>query len=162
MLNSTLTTNCLDMQFTFTLHSQFISDVSFSIQRSSLFSCYVSYVTKCSGEGIYFAAKSGRMAAEAVVECIRKTGKLPTEKQLKQTYIKDYDKLYKPTYLVLDILQKVKRPRGSHRSRRQNQNMFDVGCKNFTCLIRSCMIVQCRIYLVGSWMIVCTRKCRLF
>ena len=69
-------------------------------------------MTKCSGEGIYFAAKSGRMAAEAVVECIRKTGKLPTEKQLKQTYIKDYDKLYKPTYLVLDILQKVKRPRG--------------------------------------------------
>lgn len=26
------------------------------------------YVTKCSGEGIYFAAKSGRMAAEAIVE----------------------------------------------------------------------------------------------
>ncbi|KAK9119244.1 LOW QUALITY PROTEIN: hypothetical protein Scep_017337 [Stephania cephalantha] len=26
------------------------------------------YVTKCSGEGIYFAAKSGRMCAEAVVE----------------------------------------------------------------------------------------------
>ena len=25
------------------------------------------YVTKCSGEGIYFAAKSGRMCAEAVV-----------------------------------------------------------------------------------------------
>lgn len=65
-------------------------------------------MTKCSGEGIYFAAKSGRMAAEAVVECVRKTGKLPTEKQLKQTYIKDYDKLYKPTYLVLDILQKVR------------------------------------------------------
>lgn len=70
-------------------------------------------MTKCSGEGIYFAAKSGRMAAESVVDCIRKTGKLPTEKQLKQTYIKDYDKLYKPTYLVLDILQKVKRLRDS-------------------------------------------------
>ena len=26
------------------------------------------YVTKCSGEGIYFAAKSGRMAAEAIAE----------------------------------------------------------------------------------------------
>lgn len=26
------------------------------------------YVTKCSGEGIYFAAKSGRMAAEAIVK----------------------------------------------------------------------------------------------
>ena len=25
------------------------------------------YVTKCSGEGIYFAAKSGRMCAEAIV-----------------------------------------------------------------------------------------------
>ncbi len=25
------------------------------------------YVTKCSGEGIYFAAKSGRLAAEAIV-----------------------------------------------------------------------------------------------
>lgn len=66
------------------------------------------YVTKCSGEGIYFAAKSGRMAAEAVVQCVKQTGKLPTEKQMKKTYIKDYDKLYKPTYLVLDILQKVK------------------------------------------------------
>lgn len=26
------------------------------------------YVTKCSGEGIYFAAKSGRMCAETIVE----------------------------------------------------------------------------------------------
>ena len=26
------------------------------------------YVTKCSGEGIYFAAKSGRMCAEAIAE----------------------------------------------------------------------------------------------
>ena len=26
------------------------------------------YVTKSSGEGIYFAAKSGRMCAEAIVE----------------------------------------------------------------------------------------------
>lgn len=77
------------------------------VGRMALVGDAAGYVTKCSGEGIYFAAKSGRMAAEAVVECIRKTGKLPTEKQLKQTYIKDYDKLYKPTYLVLDILQKV-------------------------------------------------------
>lgn len=65
-------------------------------------------MTKCSGEGIYFAAKSGRMAAEAIVDCVRKTGQLPKEKQMKATYLKDYDKLYKPTYLVLDILQKVR------------------------------------------------------
>ncbi|CAM9353944.1 unnamed protein product [Scytosiphon promiscuus] len=77
------------------------------VGRMALVGDAAGYVTKCSGEGIYFAAKSGRMAAEAVVQCIKQTGKLPTEKQLKQTYIKDYDKLYKPTYLVLDILQKV-------------------------------------------------------
>jgi 2-polyprenyl-6-methoxyphenol hydroxylase-like FAD-dependent oxidoreductase len=32
------------------------------------------YVTKCSGEGIYFAAKSGRMAAEAIVEASQVSG----------------------------------------------------------------------------------------
>lgn len=79
------------------------------VGRMALVGDAAGYVTKCSGEGIYFAAKSGRMAAEAVVQCIKQTGKLPTEKQMKQTYLKDYDKLYKPTYLVLDILQKVSR-----------------------------------------------------
>lgn len=78
------------------------------VGRMALVGDAAGYVTKCSGEGIYFAAKSGRMAAEAVVQCIKQTGKLPTEAQLKKTYLKDYDKLYKPTYLVLDILQKVK------------------------------------------------------
>lgn len=77
------------------------------VGRMALVGDAAGYVTKCSGEGIYFAAKSGRMAAEAIVKCVQQTGKLPTEKQLKQTYIKDYDKLYKPTYLVLDLLQKV-------------------------------------------------------
>lgn len=35
------------------------------------------YVTKCSGEGIYFAAKSGRMAAEAIVEGSQQVCNLP-------------------------------------------------------------------------------------
>ena len=35
------------------------------------------YVTKCSGEGIYFAAKSGRMAAEAIVEGSAKGAAVP-------------------------------------------------------------------------------------
>lgn len=78
------------------------------VGRMALVGDAAGYVTKCSGEGIYFAAKSGRMAAEAIVQCVKQTGKLPTEKQMKKTYIKDYDKLYKPTYLVLDLLQKVK------------------------------------------------------
>lgn len=65
------------------------------------------YVTKCSGEGIYFAAKSGRMAAEAIVELMDGGKRLPTQSEIEKTYIADYDKAYGPTYTVLDILQKV-------------------------------------------------------
>jgi geranylgeranyl reductase len=65
------------------------------------------YVTKCSGEGIYFAAKSGRMVAQEIVSIMKSTGQLPTEQQIKDTYIRKYDTLYKPTYIVLDLLQKV-------------------------------------------------------
>lgn len=65
------------------------------------------YVTKCSGEGIYFAAKSGRMAGAAIRDLMRGGTRLPTEKEITEAYIKPYDKLYGPTYTVLDILQKV-------------------------------------------------------
>merc|ERR1712127_290700 len=65
------------------------------------------YVTKCSGEGIYFAAKSGRMAAEEIVAIMDGGKKLPTQGEIEDTYIKKYDKAYGPTYAVLDILQKV-------------------------------------------------------
>jgi len=64
-------------------------------------------VTKCSGEGIYFAAKSGRMAAEEIVALTAGGTRLPTEQEIKDTYIKKYDRAYGPTYLVLDVLQKV-------------------------------------------------------
>eukprot|EP00520_Triparma_pacifica_P006810 CAMPEP_0118631948 /NCGR_PEP_ID=MMETSP0785-20121206/179_1 /TAXON_ID=91992 /ORGANISM="Bolidomonas pacifica, Strain CCMP 1866" /LENGTH=457 /DNA_ID=CAMNT_0006522677 /DNA_START=31 /DNA_END=1404 /DNA_ORIENTATION=- len=65
------------------------------------------YVTKCSGEGIYFAAKSGRMAAEAIVKLMEGGSRLPSQEEIEATYIKDYDRAYGPTYAVLDILQKV-------------------------------------------------------
>mmetsp|Transcript_1405 Transcript_1405/g.1875 ORF Transcript_1405/g.1875 Transcript_1405/m.1875 type:complete len:465 (+) Transcript_1405:81-1475(+) len=78
------------------------------VGRMALVGDAAGYVTKCSGEGIYFAAKSGRMAAEEIVNFVKANGgKLPTEKDIKDTYIKKYDGLYKPTYLVLDLLQKV-------------------------------------------------------
>jgi geranylgeranyl reductase len=38
------------------------------VNRAILVGDAAGYVTKCSGEGIYFAAKSGRMAAQAVVK----------------------------------------------------------------------------------------------
>ena len=77
------------------------------VDRAALVGDAAGYVTKCSGEGIYFAAKSGRMAGEAVAKFVTSTGKLPTQKQMTQAYIKPYDAAYGPTYTVLDILQKV-------------------------------------------------------
>lgn len=65
------------------------------------------YVTKCSGEGIYFAAKSGRMCAEAVVAASKNGETIPTEADLKTKYIKEWDRKYWATYKVLDILQAV-------------------------------------------------------
>jgi geranylgeranyl reductase len=63
-------------------------------------------VTKSSGEGIYFAAKSARMCAEAIVETTNGGQRIPTEADLK-LYLKRWDKKYGATYLVLDILQRV-------------------------------------------------------
>jgi geranylgeranyl reductase len=63
-------------------------------------------VTKSSGEGIYFAAKSGRMCAETIVEFSQSGQRVPSEKDLK-VYLKRWDKQYGMTYLVLDLLQRV-------------------------------------------------------
>ena len=63
-------------------------------------------VTKSSGEGIYFAAKSARMCAEVIVETSNNGQHLPTEEDLK-IYLKRWDKKYGMTYKVLDILQTV-------------------------------------------------------
>lgn len=63
-------------------------------------------VTKSSGEGIYFAAKSARMCAETIVETSNCGQTIPSERDL-QLYIKRWDKKYGMTYLVLDLLQRV-------------------------------------------------------
>ena len=63
-------------------------------------------VTKSSGEGIYFAAKSARMCAEVIVETSQNGQKVPTEDDLK-FFLKRWNKTYGATYLVLDILQRV-------------------------------------------------------
>jgi geranylgeranyl diphosphate/geranylgeranyl-bacteriochlorophyllide a reductase len=76
------------------------------VGRVALVGDAAGYVTKSSGEGIYFAAKSGRMCAEMIVERSEKGAKVPTEGDLK-AYIKKWDKEYGITYLVLDILQRV-------------------------------------------------------
>ena len=63
-------------------------------------------VTKSSGEGIYFAAKSARMCAETIVETSNHGQRIPSEDDLK-LYLKRWDKKYGMTYKVLDILQTV-------------------------------------------------------
>ena len=64
------------------------------------------YVTKCSGEGIYFAAKSGRMCGEAIVAGTAKGTRMVSENDIR-AYLHKWDKKYWLTYKVLDILQKV-------------------------------------------------------
>jgi geranylgeranyl diphosphate/geranylgeranyl-bacteriochlorophyllide a reductase len=76
------------------------------VGRVALVGDAAGYVTKSSGEGIYFAAKSGRMCAEAIVEFARNKTCIPTENDLK-VYLKRWDKKYGATYKVLDILQRV-------------------------------------------------------
>lgn len=63
-------------------------------------------MTKCSGEGIYFAAKSGRMVAEAIVEGSARGTKMVGAADLR-VYLDKFDRKYWATYKVLDILQKV-------------------------------------------------------
>ena len=76
------------------------------VGRAALVGDAAGYVTKSSGEGIYFAAKSGRMCAEAIVERSRNGERIPTEKDLK-VYIDRWDRQYGLTYKVLDLLQTV-------------------------------------------------------
>ncbi|KAL8230495.1 hypothetical protein R6Q57_000273 [Mikania cordata] len=65
------------------------------------------YVTKCSGEGIYFAAKSGRMCGEAIVRASEGGRKMIGENDLKREYLKQWDSKYITTFRFLDLLQHV-------------------------------------------------------
>jgi len=77
------------------------------VGRVALVGDAAGYVTKCSGEGIYFAAKSGRMCAEAIAEISLQGERIPSESELKATYLKRWDSKYWSTYKVLDVLQAV-------------------------------------------------------
>nr|GEX55160.1 geranylgeranyl diphosphate reductase, chloroplastic-like [Tanacetum cinerariifolium] len=65
------------------------------------------YVTKCSGEGIYFAAKSGRMCGEAIVKASEGGYRMVGESDLKREYLKQWDDKYITTFRFLDLLQHV-------------------------------------------------------
>lgn len=65
------------------------------------------YVTKCSGEGIYFAAKSGRICGEAIVKASEGGDSMINEDDLKREYLRKWDDKYFTTFKFLDVLQKV-------------------------------------------------------
>lgn len=64
------------------------------------------YVTKCSGEGIYFAAKSGRMCGEAIARTWERKG-VVREEDLRREYLRKWDDGYSVMFRFLDLLQKV-------------------------------------------------------
>jgi geranylgeranyl reductase len=76
------------------------------VGRMALVGDAAGYVTKSSGEGIYFAAKSGRMCAEEIVAASQGGQRIPTEADLKK-YLKKWDRQYGATYKVLEILQNI-------------------------------------------------------
>ncbi|CAI8586611.1 unnamed protein product [Vicia faba] len=65
------------------------------------------YVTKCSGEGIYFAAKSGRMCGNGIVRASEGGEKMINECDLTREYLKEWDAKYVNTFRFLDLLQRV-------------------------------------------------------
>ncbi|KAG6669237.1 geranylgeranyl diphosphate reductase, chloroplastic-like [Carya illinoinensis] len=65
------------------------------------------YVTKCSGEGIYFAAKSGRMCGEGIVKASEGGDRMIEEEDLKREYLKAWDAKYISTFRFMDLLQRV-------------------------------------------------------
>jgi geranylgeranyl reductase len=76
------------------------------VGRMALVGDAAGYVTKSSGEGIYFAAKSGRMCAEEIVAASASGSRIPSEKDLK-VYIRKWDRKYGATYKVLELLQNI-------------------------------------------------------
>merc|ERR1711988_1935565 len=74
--------------------------------RVALIGDAAGYVTKCSGEGIYFAAKSGRMCAETIAKYSENGTRMIDSEDLNK-YIREWDSTYGPAYTVLDLLQKL-------------------------------------------------------
>ncbi|XP_024971555.1 geranylgeranyl diphosphate reductase, chloroplastic-like [Cynara cardunculus var. scolymus] len=76
------------------------------VERVALVGDAAGYVTKCAGEGIYFAAKSGRMCAEAIVKGSENGKKMVNEGDMRR-YVERWDKTYWSMFKVLDVLEKV-------------------------------------------------------
>ncbi|OAY68456.1 Geranylgeranyl diphosphate reductase, chloroplastic, partial [Ananas comosus] len=74
--------------------------------RAALVGDAAGYVARCSGEGIYFAAKSGRMCGDAIVRIWKEKGRV-AEADLKREYLRRWDEEFAGTFRFLDALQRV-------------------------------------------------------
>ncbi|CAL4976952.1 unnamed protein product [Urochloa decumbens] len=76
------------------------------VGRVALVGDAAGYVTRCSGEGIYFAAKSGRLCGRAMAEEWARTGAV-TEAGIRSGYLRRWDDEYLLMFRFLDLLQRV-------------------------------------------------------
>ncbi len=74
-----------------------------AFERAMLIGDAAGLVQATSGEGIYWAMKSGEMAARAAATNIAN----PSAANLRKDYDKPWWKAYRPTYLFLQFLQKI-------------------------------------------------------
>jgi geranylgeranyl reductase len=73
---------------------------SFTQERAILVGDAAGLVTPANGEGIFFAMRSGKLGAEAMIECIRNRAPL-------SGYEKKFRSLYAPIFFGLQVLQSV-------------------------------------------------------
>ncbi|KAF0897925.1 hypothetical protein E2562_001630 [Oryza meyeriana var. granulata] len=76
------------------------------VGRVALVGDAAGYVTRCSGEGIYFAAKSGRLCGQAMADEWKLTGAV-TEAGIRAGYLRRWDDEFLLTFRFLDLLQRV-------------------------------------------------------
>ena len=73
---------------------------SFTQEKAILVGDAAGLVTPANGEGIFFAMRSGKLGAEAMIEHIKKKAPL-------HNYEKEFRKLYAPIFFGLEVLQSV-------------------------------------------------------
>ncbi|TVU22566.1 hypothetical protein EJB05_32276, partial [Eragrostis curvula] len=76
------------------------------VGRVALVGDAAGYVARCTGEGIYFAAKSGRLCGRAMAEEWARTGAV-TEAGLRKNYLRRWDDEFTLMFRFLDLLQRV-------------------------------------------------------
>lgn len=76
------------------------------IRHMALVGDATGYLTWCSSEGIYFAAKSGRLCGQAMAKELRQTG-VVKKAGIRHRYLRWWDDEFLLTFRILDLLQRM-------------------------------------------------------